>query len=121
MAVLNTASPKVSPRAPRAQPTTVVPSSRARSAEDGRAIALRPSARTWLGPLDAAQRRHFTASPSRTVTPPRSTVWTTRPRSVLPVKAEFLLFEANGGATTHSAEGSKTTRFAGRPAPTGPP
>src|SRR5918992_653407 len=112
MAVLNTASPKVSPRAPRAQPTTVVPSSRARSAEDGRAIALRPSARTWLGPLDAARRRHFTASPSRTVNPPRST---------LPVKAEFLLFEANGGATTHSAEGSKTTRFAGRPASTGPP
>src|SRR4030095_12274604 len=64
---------------------------------------------------------HPAASPSATTSPPRSSVCTTRPRSLRPRKAEFRLLEANGGSTAHSADGSKTTRLAGRPGSIGPP
>ena len=36
-------------------------------------------------------------------------------------KAEFRLFEANGGSTVHPAAGSNATRLAGRPGAIGPP
>src|SRR6266516_7789650 len=75
------------------------------------------------GPVLQDQKglRHRWAFPSWTTSSPRNMVWTTLPRRVRPRKAEFLLREANGGSTTHSASGSNATRLASRPGSTGPP
>src|SRR5205807_9690362 len=75
-----------------------------------------PEGRPVLEHEEGGRRTHRWAFPSCTTRSPRYIVWMTLPLSVRPRNAEFLLLEAKGGSTTHSASGSKATRCAGRPA-----
>ncbi len=105
IAVLNTASPKASPSASERPPPE-----RRTVLQDEQRVG------TVLASITASAR------PPTTVGSPRSIVVWTRPRSRRPRNALFAAIECPGRSpTTHSAEGSNTTRFAGRPGDTGPP